>query len=350
MKIGLLTYHHSVNNGAMMQTYATCRALKELGHDVVIVDIRQPEKRNHGISSMITSLWCIKRDNEINKFKKQFYPPLTRRYYSVDELRKNPPEVDCLIVGSDQTWNPDIAKEMTMAYFLDFGSDKLKRISYASSFGISEWPTDSTITSDVQNALDRFNSISVRESTGVDLLKKTFGKQGTLVVDPTMLFESFPELTREIKQRQEILCYKLYRNSDFYNNIGEVKRQLKMPARLLNNLTPVKGLRYTYPPSVSEWIERIGGAGFVITDSFHGTVFSLLYKRQFAVIRNHNSRESRYRDLLNQLGVGNRLFDSVEQLSKMASTLEPIDYSLVTPKISMLRQSSWDYLKQALSE
>ena len=88
-----------------------------------------------------------------------------------------------------------------------------------------------------------------------------------------MLFDSYSEITGEIKQRDEIVCYKLDRNQDFFNNISEVKKQLNLPARLLNHSSPVRGLRYTYPPSVNEWIERIGGARFVITDSFHGIRF-----------------------------------------------------------------------------
>ena len=108
MKIGLLTYHISTNIGAMMQTYATCKAMRQLGHDVVIVDIRQPESKHSGLIKYITNMMFVKQAREHQKFRKEYYPPLTRHYNTVEELRKEPPMVDCLVVGSDQTWNPAI--------------------------------------------------------------------------------------------------------------------------------------------------------------------------------------------------------------------------------------------------
>lgn len=346
MKIGLLTYHHSTNNGAMLQAYATVRALHELGHEVLLVDIRQTEDHHSGFIGLMANLVNIRRDHKIKKFKSRFYPPLSRRYYSVEELRNDPPQVDCLLVGSDQVWNPQISKEMAMAYFLDFGNENLKRISYASSFGLNQWPNNLAITSDVKRALHRFEALSVRETTGVNILNETFGENSTLVVDPTMLFCEYNELTGLIPERNEVVCYKLNRTSDFYGNIGMVKRMTGIPVRLLNNAYPVRGLRYTYPPSIEEWIQRIGGARYVITDSFHGTVFSILYKRDFVVITNNNGRDSRLHDLLKNLGLEERAFDSVKALQDNKRWMQPVDYSQVMLKLNVLRENSWSYIKR----
>ena len=350
MKIGLLTYHHSVNIGAMMQAYATCRALRELGHDVVIVDIRQPEGIHSGITKMITDVVYLKRDAELRRFKAEYYPPMTRRYFSVEELRRDPPEVDCLLVGSDQTWNPGISKEMAMAYFLDFGPADMKRVSYGSSFGIANWPEDSNLIPDVRNALRRFNSISVREATGKEILHNTFGVDGQIVVDPTMLFNNYNEITGTITPRNELVCYKLERNQDFYDSIGAVKHKAGLPARLLNNSFPVNGLRYTYPPGVQEWICRLGGAAIVLTDSFHGVVFSLLYKRNFVAIKSNNGKDSRIVDLMREVGLQGRLYDGTGALLNDDSWLKPIDYSEVEPVMSRMRTHSWDYLKTSLAK
>lgn len=349
MKIGLLTYHHSTNIGAMMQTYATCRALKELGHEVVIVDIRQPEKQHHGIMKIVVDVIYFKRDKDVGRFKKNFYPPLTRRYYSIDELRSDPPKVDCLVVGSDQTWNPEISKEMAMAYFLDFGPDNIKRISYASSFGAERWDQSAALTKEVDKALHKLSGLSVRESTGVGICRNVFGLDAKLVVDPTLLFQNYNEITGNIRQRDELLCYKLRRDENFYSNIENLKDSIGLPARLLNNLTPKKGLRYKYPPSVAEWISHIGGARFVLTDSFHGVAFSLLYKRQFAVIRCHDGRDSRFEDLLKELGISNRVFDNMQEMIHSKCYDNIIDYSVVEPKLQQIRELSWSYLKTALN-
>ena len=347
MKIGLLTYHHSINNGAMLQAYATARALKELGHEVQFIDLRQPEPHHSGLTKYVVNAIYFKRDVAIKRFKSHFYPPLTQQYLSVEELRANPPLVDCLVVGSDQVWNPDISKEMAMAYFLDFGDEKAKRFSYASSFGVNSWP-NCDITPEVQKALDRFDHLSVREATAVSILKETFGKDSIVVVDPTMLFRDYAELTGDVPEKNEVVCYKLNRTSEFYDNIDEVKQLTGIPVRLLNNSYPVRGFRYTYPPSVEEWIRRIGGAQYVITDSFHGAVFSILYHRKFAVIKNNNGKDSRLLDLLKAVGLENRAYDSVKALQEDRKWMDTIDYSIVLPKIEKLRKSSWDYLKQAL--
>lgn len=349
MKIGLLTFHHSSNIGAMMQTYATCRALKELGHEVVIVDIRQPENKHHGIKKLASTILFGKHQYDLNRFEKDYYPPLTKRYYSVDELKNDPPKVDCLVVGSDQTWNPDISKEMSMAYFLDFGSDKLRRFSYASSFGAGSWEREDDETTSVHDALHKFQNISVRERTGVAICKDVFNIEAKLVVDPTLLFKGYPEITGRIRERNELLCYKIKRNEDFYNNIGNVKKSMGIPARLLNNPIPVRGLKYTYFPSVKEWIERVGGAKFVLTDSFHGVAFSLNYERQFVVIKNHTIRDARFVDLLTELGLESRIYNSVEEIGKKDRWREPIDYKCVNPILDKLRASSWEYLKEALT-
>ncbi|MBO4602831.1 MAG: polysaccharide pyruvyl transferase family protein [Salinivirgaceae bacterium] len=348
MKIGLLTYHHSSNIGAMMQTYATCRALKEMGHEVVIVDIRQEEDHRQGLGGLASNMIFFVRNQKYKAFKNTFYPPLTRRYYSVDELRNSPPKVDCFMVGSDQTWNLDISKEIAMAYFLDFGEKTMRRISYASSFGKDYWNSSSSLTEEVNHALHRFNSISVRERTGVQICKDAFGLKAELVVDPTILFDSYPEIISDIPEMKETVCYKLNRTPDFYKRIIDLKQTMGCPIRMLNNAYPVKGMKYTYPPSVEEWIRRIGGARFVVTDSFHGVVFSLLYQRQFVAIKNNNGRDSRYVDILTELGLENRLFESVEDMIKSHPWDNIINYKEVNFKMEQLRQESWKYLAQAL--
>ncbi len=349
MKIGLLTYHVSTNIGAMMQTYATCRAFQQLGHEVEIVDIRQPEPQNTGMKKLVTDIVFFKQKYEHKCFRNNYYPHLTKRYYSVEELRRNPPHVDCLVVGSDQIWNPILSKDTAMAYFLDFGEETITRFSYASSFGMERWNQSDKMTKAVSDALHKFKNLSVRERTAVKICKETFGLEAQLVVDPTLLFEDYSEITGTIPQRNEILCYKLIRNKDFFNNVCTLKENMGLPIRLLNNAYPVRGLKYTYPPSIEEWIQRIGGASFVVTDSFHGVAFSVLYKRQFMVTRNHNGRDSRFEDLLCELGLENRIFDSIEEMSLTDVWKEQIDYSKVTPKLEKLRESSWNFLKNALN-
>jgi hypothetical protein len=347
MKIGLVTYHYSANNGAMLQAYATIRALQSLGHEVVIVDIRQHENKHNGVKGAIAHVFNVRRDNNARAFRERFYPSLTKRYYSLDELKDCPPVVDCLMVGSDQTWNLDISKELAMAYFLDFGPDSLKRISYASSFGVGEWTADNSVTAEIRRALNKFNSISVREKTGADLLERVFGLKAAVALDPSLLHDSYSELTGPVPQTNEVVCYKLERNAGFFKDARAFNKYTGLPVRMLNNAYPVPGLRYTYPPSVSEWLKRIAGARLVITDSFHGVALSILYKRNFVALPNNNGKDSRLLDLLDALGLLGRVFKTIPLDD---SVLLPMDYDSVYEKLDVLRRKSWEFLQDAVNQ
>ena len=334
----------------MLQTYATVKALKQLGHEVFIVDIRQPEKQRGGLAGLVIKCLYYQRDREVQSFKRHFYPELTRTYTSVEDLRNAPPQADCYLVGSDQTWNPAKSKNMMMAYFLAFGPDDTKRVSYASSLGVKKWGGEPSFTEIIKTALKKFQAISVREKSGQILLKETFGINSTLVVDPTLLFDDYPELVNKAQEKNEIICYKLRRNNDFYSHIGELKRELGCPARLINNAYPVKGLKYTTPHGPAGWIKLIAGAKFVITDSFHGLAFSLLNKRQFAVVRILDGEDSRTEDLLASLGLEDRIFDSMTEMLNSRCFERKIDYDIISKRMQHLRDASWKYLHEAVGQ
>ena len=353
--ISLVTYHCSPNVGAVMQTYALCRFLKGHGYQVEIVDIRNFEPNLKTISEgsplPIRLVKSVIYPIRINNIFKKFYPALTRHYTSMDDLRQNPPQSDVYIVGSDQVWNHVIARDKALAYFLDFGNDSVKRLSYASSFGLTRWETGKYATTEqVQNCLDRFDFISTRELDGQRILKETFKKDATIVLDPTFLNESYPEITGPVKQREEIVCYKLEKTQDFWQYMPNVSGKIGMPVLLLNHNFPKTGYKYHFNPTVSQWVGRIAGASFVITDSFHGVAFSIIYKRQFAAVINHNGKESRLVSLLKLLHLEDRMFDSVEKLSKSNCWKTAIDYTKVSQYLSPLKVQSVSYLFRALGE
>ncbi len=336
-----------------MQTYALCRFLKENGFVVEIVDIRNFEPNLKTISEgsplPIRLLKSVIFPMRIKKIFHQFYPALTKHYLSMEELRANPPQSDVYIVGSDQVWNQTISRDKALAYFLDFGPNSIKRMSYASSFGLTRWAPGKYATTDyVKQCLDKFDAISVREIEGQRILKETFCKDATIVLDPTFLNEQYPEISGEVKQRKEIVCYKLEKTTDFWYYMPIVSKKLGFPALLLNHNYPKKGYKYHFNPTVRQWVNRIAGASFVITDSFHGVAFSIIYKKQFAAVINHNGKESRLVSLLKLLHLEDRMFDSVEEMTKTDNLLKPIDYKQVESYLSQLRVQSIDFLLGAL--
>ena len=165
MKIAVITYHYSNNKGAVMQTYGLCKFLREQGFDLELIDIRQSEKTDQPFFVKLIKYFIV--GYRMKQDMKKFYPARTRQYSSIEELRMDPPIADCYIVGSDQVWNPNISKDLMLAYFLDFGDENVKRISYASSFGISEWIIkDKSVNQRIAELLRSFSSLSVREKRG----------------------------------------------------------------------------------------------------------------------------------------------------------------------------------------
>ena len=345
MKIALITYHYSNNKGAFLQTYALCKFLISEGHELQIIDIRQKEHTAWYTKVIKAILVGLRLRREM----KVLYPPLTRRYLSVSDLRTDPPQADCYIVGSDQVWNPNISGDLKFAYYLDFGSVDTRRISYASSFGLSVWSrTDQFEIDSIRKCLSLFDSLSVREREGVRICNEVFGVSPTLVLDPTFLNDSYEEITGMVSERKQIVCYKINKTNDFWANISILGNCLHMPITLLNYNFPKIGFRYVFPPSLRTWMRYISSASMIVTDSFHGTAFSIIYKKEFILILNHNDRDSRLINLVDQVGLNCRCFNSVEQAVKSRIWETPIDYEAVYEKLSKLRIDSINYLHNAL--
>lgn len=349
MKIAIITYHYSNNKGAFMQTYGLCKFLKERGYETELIDIRQSE--DAGQPFYIKLLKWIIVGYRMQKDMQTFYPPLTRRYYSLEELRQDPPQADCYIVGSDQVWNPNISKNLMMAYFLDFGSKDIKRISYASSFGISKWIiNDKTLNERIADLLKSFTGLSVREKEGQQLCSKEFGINPTVVLDPTFLNEDYSEFTENVKQKELIVCYKINKTEDFWRFAPIVKKELGLPITILNYNYPKRGYKYCFPPTLNYWMRSIAAASFVLTDSFHGAVFSIINKKKFAVILNHNDRDSRIINLVNEFGLQSRMFNSLEEMLQTTDWKNEIDYSLIEERIANRVRDSQDFLLKALQK
>lgn len=344
MRIGLITYHHSNNYGAILQSYATYRALNELGHDVEFINIQQQERKK------LRHLAFIFKTLSFKKFRKKFYPKETQYIKNMEELKEAKFNYDCLIVGSDQVWNPNISLDKCLAYFLDFGDINVHRISYASSFGISKWPDNKkNIIPLISKLLKKFDSISVREKTGQDLLLTQFGVHSQIVLDPTMLHKDYNEIANNIEKKNDIICYLLNRTEEQLKASRYISLITKHPLKLISNIYPIPGFKYVYPPSIQKWIKYIGGAHLVITDSFHGLVFSLLYRRNFIILAVENGKNSRLLDLLDLLGLQDRYFTSLEQLKENYKNIKEIDYTKIGTIIEKKRNESWAFLKKSLS-
>jgi len=329
MKIALLTIWHVKNYGAELQTYATVKALNKMGHDVSVIDIRLTDMGTPSFAGRIIEK--IERHGSLNKKFERFWNkniPATKHYKSVQSLICNCPEADLYMVGSDQVWNPSITKDYANLFFLSFVPSGCKKIAYSSSFGTEEW-RHPQLTEEIKVLLSQFAFLSCRESSGVKILKDVFSLSSNNVLDPTLLFPSYPELTGKINECNTFVCYPLSTDPELLKFSDIISKQLGL--KLVNNNKKYMLLSKIQwdGVAVEEWVKNIAQAKFVLTRSFHGVAFSILYNRQFAVVEGNMNVSTRIVDLLNKLGLQSRMFKSFDELMKKEPWVHTIDYSKV---------------------
>lgn len=345
MKIALLTFSTENNYGATLQCYALSRVLMEQGHEVKIVNY--PLKSNPS-SNPIYLLHQYLKTRGFARFRQKHYPALTRRYHSHADLAANYPQADAYIVGSDQVWNPQITRGSGLGtYFFDFLPADAKRIAYAASFGVGS--IDAVEQCDaVEQWLKRFAAVSVRESSGIDFCRQLGYDNAVEVADPTILLGDFNHLIEESPSTG--VCLFNFQQKPFMFNIArKVASATGERALLLASKKIRRGFRPMPMMSVERWLNTIAHSSFVVTDSFHATVFSILTHRNFVSVV-YRDRRDRAETLLKHLGLESRLVmdenDFNQRQEQLLST--PIDYAAVEQKLAAMRLSSLEFLLKAL--
>lgn len=341
MKIGLITYHHTISYGASLQTYATIKALESLGHEVRLINLHIPQRMSKLRYVLMAGLWYKQW-----RFRKKYFKHITRRYSSSEDLRNDPPEADLYITGSDQTWNPAISQETASSFFLDFVKDNKKKASYAASFGFgkiedSRWMSKKNMIS----YLHQYNKIAIRESSGKMMLEQ-IGIESTQVLDPVLLSPKYDEFVGNKQEVNEIVIFKVSRCDPFFDKCKEVGKLANLPVRCLGSLKKVPGTICPYPYGVEGWVQHLATAKYVITDSFHGLVICLLYHRPFVILPGYPERMARLNSLLEIVDLKERMMNVSDDKEEILEMLKkPIDYNHVDQVLSQERAKSFDYLK-----
>lgn len=262
-------------------------------------------------------------------------------------------EYDTYIVGSDQIFRPKFVTDIR-TYFLDFIKEyDCIKIAYAASFGIdNEGEFSKRELCDCKNLAKKFKAISVREYSGVDICKRCFGVDAQCVLDPTMLltqadYEIVIDEDVSDKTKGKIAYYFLDETDQKLSMLNQLKSILDLDAETLNvkqKLTPnIKDYTNCIFPSVSEWLSGIRNCEYVITDSFHGMVFSIIFKKNFYVLSNEHRGNERVDSLVNILGLQDRLVRNIDDIK-----VQNIDYSKVYTKLTEQKVKSIEFLKNNL--
>lgn len=356
MKIGILTFHWAQNYGAVLQCYALKCKLEELGHDVFMID-RIPQYQGilrdlyHRFSYKYVLSWW-----KFSRFNRVFLQPKTRTYRTQEALDKFFPQekLDAIVVGSDQVWRWGI---LGYNYFLDFASRKqFRKFSYAASFGLSHWTDNGLSTAQVTRLLKEFDAVSVREQTGVNICRRIFDVNASLVLDPTLLYDAdFYEQKilkgYEKKTDGRLVSYILgkenleqcHQIARWAKEQGLAYKELYWTGWEIPSLN--EHLNGFFHISVPEWLNAIRNAEYVLTNSFHCAVFAILFRKKFMVLNNPSGGLDRILTLLGLLRLKQRYLSDLIQSDGLLERLEnPIDYERVQKDLEACRKDSLAFL------
>lgn len=355
MRIAILTLPLRVNFGGILQCYALQTVLERMGHEVSVLNTEFENvscKVRVGLFVKRLVKTILRKESRFYGWKTEM--EITRRYTRafVDKyihirnisdlsLLKDG-EYDVIVVGSDQIWRPLYYRPIVDAY-LKFAKDwtLTKRVAYAASFGVDEWEYTPKETEECASLLKLFDAVSVRESSGIDLCRKNLGRDVVQVLDPTLLLtkedylslinqsnvkrrkgglfyyflDKAPEklhLAKKIAEERELVSYEA-NNPDVDKSFLHFEKRIQMPLEL--------------------WLANLLDSSFVVTDSFHGCVFSIIFNKPFVVVGNEERGIARLKSLLSMFGLDNRFIS----LSNMFD-------------IQQVKDIEWDKVNRILDE
>lgn len=347
-KISILTFSKGDSYGAVLQSYALATILREWGHQVEFIHLYWLNSWRQFLLKKLTPI-----SYRFEEFRKLYLSPFSKPCSSFEDLAEVTKNTDICIVGSDQVWNPDITKQYMLHYFFDFLPENTYRIAYAASFGIHQWRTTGYET-EIIELLKKFSYISVREDSAIHICEDVFRVEAVKVLDPTFLIENYMERLHLIKcTSSNIISFKFSTNSEYYKLLSHMgnklqKRVVSLDPIRLNTSSEILNFKLAPFSSVESWLHYILNAELVITDSFHCTVFSILFKKQFIVIPGDYKRVDRIHSLLKELNLLDRYYPKIEDLYKADSWCNSIDYSSVFEIIAKQREHSLDFLRRAI--
>lgn len=359
-KVNVITRHAVSNYGSLMQTIATVDVFKNLGYECRVIDYLNSNEKvlnslmnfaaNRNLNGPKKLAYIIlKYPSEKKKYKifnkmRNTYLPLTKRYSNSKEMN-NKFENEILCSGGDQLWGYMPNNQLDTAYYLDFANKTNKCISFSSSFG--RYDFSDTEKDIISNNLKKYNFITVREKSAVDYINN-FNLDSSLVLDPTLLVEKslWYKLASNYKLDQEyVLVYKLRQDEKLNFLAKKIADENKIKIIYITNTVFNKnnnGVNYVNK-DLATVLALFKNAKYVVTDSFHATVLSIIFEKKFST-HLPGKTNSRIIDFLNLLSIPERIYDDIDSFDYNAS----IDYDSVNKKLLEKRQLDLDFFKNKM--
>ncbi len=369
MNIAILTLNLHTNYGGILQAYALQTILQRMGHNVHILDIEEPVHILTRIKDLLTlTQRAIYKSNASHLATRaerlQIMQQNTRRFIDKNITLAHyenfaaikPDTFAAIVVGSDQVWRP---KYFTCGKiedaFLQFTKDwSIKRIAYAPSFGIDTWEYTPKQSKACAKLLEEFNAVSVREATAKRLCKEYFAVEAQHVIDPTLLLDKEDYLSlidNNITHKSEgdLLLYILDNNDDKDIVINRLVAKFQLTPFVTNSKVEDSKLsiEHRVQPPVEQWLRAFNDARIVVTDSFHATIFAIIFNKPFVVYGNNSRGNTRFKSLLSLFDLESQLIESSSDLN--TATCFNIDWSAVNKRREELKIDGTKFLNVALS-
>ena len=360
MKVGIITFHRALNYGALLQAFALRHSLSKLGAEAQILDYRnsvmedmysypsfsQRKSIKYKVKFLIQGKSELKRRAKFENYRNK-YLNLSNELHTEEEMKFVSDKYDKLITGSDQVWNYG-AHNFDKNYFLKFANERAKKYSYAASFGISSLPKD--YITEYKSALGDFAVCSVREKQGLEILSTLGIENRRIDLDPTMLLtkEDWPsQFNISVNPKQKyIFAYYFELTDSLRSYIEQLAKKTDCTVVFVGNplKTPFrcrcKALKTADP---IDFVNAIANAEYVVTNSFHGTAFSIIFNKKFYVefLKTDAKVNSRIENILHTFSLENRIIGAHPQNDE-------VNWNLVNSQMSEMRRESLDYLKEIL--
>lgn len=363
MKIGILTLPLHTNYGGILQAWALQTVLRRMGHEV---ETFMPKKKGcwkekfYFLKRIILKCAGYKmnvpifieytdKNNKINRYINRFIKKKIKIKFvkTLSNIAEN--KYNAIVVGSDQVWRKKYFEDLWQAPITDaflYLSTKEKsiKLSFAASFGVNEWQFDEEESFKISEALKSFKGVSVRERDAVELIKEKVGMNTCQVLDPTLLLndDDYLNLLGIKREKSEgITSYILDPSPEIEKFINEISEQRKLKRKELNVVSSLES-----KISIKDWIKGFAEAEMVVTDSFHGCVFSIIFRKPFLCIGNEDRGSARFDSLIETFGLQKNFIKDTNNFDNQ------MDYSLpknIDEKISQMMELSFSFINNSLN-
>jgi len=342
--IGLVGIYSVGNFGGAMTNYGLYSALIDAGYSVMLIE---------------RPLSCKHKPFATRVFEKNPYPEysMARKYVSKEGMRELNGFIKTFLVGSDQMFNNDLYYRFGEWVTLDWVNDNKKKIAYAASYGHDLfWGSDET-RSKMSYFMKKFDAFSVRERSGVELSRKEFGVDATWVLDPVFLCDAskYSELISSNKEKNEphIAAYILDPDAEKIKILQYVSEKKKLPVEIYSEVFPDNEFFESHNITLKDGffedrLRSIRDSDFVVTDSYHGMCFAIIFNKPFVVIKNKKRGAARFESIVDLLGIRNRMVESLDDLNGENMTDTVLDYSTINEILDGERRRCLDWLRSQI--